>query len=143
LRGSVKLALAALAAGLLTLAFAPFYQFYLAWVALVPFLFVVRDSRSLGAAIAWGWVGGLLLFVPNFAYLLYVTIPGAIALSAYMALFWALAAGILYGIGLSGARNRIAIALAAAVIWVSAEWLRGTLLTGLPWLYLGHSQSPL
>src|SRR5437867_2804267 len=81
---------------LLTLAFAPFYQFYLAWIALVPFLLVVHASPSLRWAIFWGWIGGLLLFLPNFAYLLYVTIPGAIALCAYLALFWALAAAALH-----------------------------------------------
>src|SRR5438477_192134 len=114
----------------LTLAFAPFYQFYLAWVALVPWLLVIRASRSFRAAIAWGGVGGFLLFVPNFTYLLWVTIPGALVLSAYMALFWALAAGGLYILFQS--RNHLAVALAAALLWVTTEWLRGTLLTGLP-----------
>src|SRR5437763_15451172 len=73
----------------LTLAFAPFYQFYLAWFALAPWLLVVRQSRSARAAFAWGWIGGALLFLPNFAYLLYLTVPGAIALALYMALCWA------------------------------------------------------
>jgi apolipoprotein N-acyltransferase len=32
--------------------------------------------------------------------------------------------------------------LALPAIWTACEWLRGTLLTGLPFLYIGNTQSP-
>ena len=33
--------------------------------------------------------------------------------------------------------------IGVAVVWVSTEWLWETVLTGMPWGFLGHSQSPL
>lgn len=32
--------------------------------------------------------------------------------------------------------------LAAAILWAAAEWVRGWLFTGFPWLALGYSQAP-
>ena len=33
-------------------------------------------------------------------------------------------------------------ALLAAACWTLGEWLRGTLLTGFPWLAIGYTQTP-
>src|SRR5687767_12882338 len=60
-----KVALVMVSVLLLTLAFAPFNQFYLAWVGLVPWLLVVNASKSWGRAMWWGWVGGTAFFVAN------------------------------------------------------------------------------
>jgi apolipoprotein N-acyltransferase len=30
-----------------------------------------------------------------------------------------------------------------AALWAAQEWIRGNLFTGLPWLYLGHTQTPV
>src|SRR5205085_2788576 len=83
-------------------------------------------------------------------------IPGMIALMAYCGLYWGVCAMVWRGAGLTrlwddktpggagGYRKGIQIAGAAlliAAIWVAGEWIRGSLMTGLPWLYLGHTQS--
>src|SRR5438876_192656 len=34
-------------------------------------------------------------------------------------------------------------AIGIAIVWVATEYLWGTILTGMPWGFLGHSQSPL
>src|SRR5437879_5262373 len=53
-----KMLLIALSVLLLSAAFAPFKQFYLAWVGLVPMIFVVLASRSKKGAFFQGWLGG-------------------------------------------------------------------------------------
>src|SRR5688572_11948590 len=47
---------------LLTFAYAPYHQFYLAWVGLVPYLLMVRRTRSAWTAFWWSWAGGTAFF---------------------------------------------------------------------------------
>ena len=105
-----------------------------------------------------------LFFTANMWWLAYVTGPGMLALMALLGLYWAVPAVIIRGAGLllkpsapadAPARNwepslhlarssPLARIFLVAVVWVGLEWLRGTWpLQGLPWLYLGHTQSPL
>lgn len=59
-RAAKRLGLLALSTLLLSLSFAPYNQFYLAWIGLVPWLIVVLRARSIRAAALWGGVGGLM-----------------------------------------------------------------------------------
>jgi apolipoprotein N-acyltransferase len=133
----------------LSLSFAPIGQFYLAWIGLAPMLVIVARARSVRSAFLWAWLGGTIFFLLNLSYLLLVT-RGALLLPPYLALYWGLAAVVIRGGRLIEANASTATAgtaflraLAVAAVWVAAEWLRGTLFTGLPWLYIGYSQSPL
>ena len=90
-----QLGLLALGAILLSLSFAPIGQFYLAWVGLAPMLIVVARSSSVRSAFVWGWVAGTIFFLLNMAYLLLVTIPGALLLPPYLALYWAAAFAVI------------------------------------------------
>jgi apolipoprotein N-acyltransferase len=155
-------ALLMLSVGMLTLSFAPVSQVYLAWVGLVPWLLVLRRVRSQWKAFAWFWLAGLVFFVANMWWLVYVTAPGMVALMALLGAYWGLAAVIIRGLRLldpyprtdptetiqvaeprpSVWRVTLAVVLIPTV-WVSLEWLRGNYpLHGLPWLFLGHTQSP-
>src|SRR5579875_3787211 len=69
-------ALLVLSVLLLTLAFAPVYQFYLAWVGLVPFILAIRRMKTQLAAFFWGWGAGILFFVGNMWWMAFVTVPG-------------------------------------------------------------------
>src|SRR5438105_2326185 len=84
-----KVILVLLAVTLLSLAFAPFKQFYLAWVGLVPWLVMLRHCRSPGRAFAWSWVAGVAFFAANLWWIACVTIPGMVALMAFLGLYWA------------------------------------------------------
>src|SRR4051794_32024583 len=75
-----KLLLVVLSVLMLSLAFAPFKQFYLAWFGLVPLLIVLRDARSVWRAMLWSWLAGMLFFAANVWWLGYVTGPGFAAL---------------------------------------------------------------
>lgn len=156
-----KLTLLTLTTALLTASFAPLGQFYLAYVALVPWLIVVKHSRSSLTAFLWGWLGGVIFFDANMWWLAYVTGPGLAALMAVLGLYWGVAAAIIRGTRLlepNGAWSRgtaspdavpcrwaaMATVLFIASIWTGLEWFRGVWpLGGLAWAYLGHTQSPV
>jgi apolipoprotein N-acyltransferase len=152
---------------LLTLAFAPVYQFYFAWVAMAPWLVVVARCRSQKAAFGWSWVGGSIFFLGNLWWLWFVSVYGMLALSVYCGLYWGFSALIIRGTGLlempaegspgddrgiriASMRSafirialiRIAKIAGIGIVWAGFEWVRGNFLTGIPWLFLGHTQSP-
>lgn len=132
---------------LFSLAFAPFKQFYLAWFALVPWLIVVRNCRSVVTAFLWSWAGGVLFFTANMWWLAYVTGPGMIALMAVLGLYWGGVGAAVRGARLlepRTPRQTVAGVFLIAAGWAALEWLRGTWpLGGLAWSYLGHSQTPV
>jgi apolipoprotein N-acyltransferase len=190
LRWYAKVGLCLLSVAMLSLSFAPYKQFYLAWVGLVPLLIVVAHTRSAWSAFFWTWGAGIAFFLLNMWWLYFVTNAGLAALVALLGLYWAVPAMLLRGMGilsprLAGGRfspsphragtegmvrvepgrgSEISLSLATerragspakrelplsvrmlliAVVWVGFEWLRGTWpLNGLPWLFLGHTQSP-
>src|SRR5258706_4430459 len=145
-----KLALLLLSVLLYTLALAPVKQFYLAWFGLVLWLWVVSQSKSQWRAFWWSWLAGTIFFLVNMWWLAYVTGPGMIALLVYLGLYWAVPAIILRGAGwlnpddaVSTPARYISIVLGIATVLTAVERARGYVITGLPWLYLGHTQSPV
>jgi apolipoprotein N-acyltransferase len=147
-----RLALCVATVVLLSLSYAPLKQFYFAWVGLAPWLVMVSQARSRKGTFFWSWLTGILFFSVNMWWIGYVTLPGAMALMLYMGLWFALAGLVIHGTGLFGrqggrstlgsGRTLLSIVLIAAV-WVAVEYGWGHLFTGLPWLYIGHSQTPV
>jgi apolipoprotein N-acyltransferase len=84
-----------------------------------------------------GWLGGLVFFILNMHWIWPITAAGCIALIPYLALYWAVFAWALRRI-----REVLPVPLTvlAPVLWVPLEYLRAWLLTGLPWVFLGHTQ---
>jgi apolipoprotein N-acyltransferase len=144
----------ALGAGALcVLGFAPFGIFPVPAVALTM-LFALWSRATRARDAAWlGFVFGMGLFGAGIGWIYvalhdYGGMPLPLALlatflfAALLALFPALA-------GYAQARfitaTRIRFVLVMPAMWGLAEWLRGTIFTGFPWLTLGyaHSDSPL
>jgi apolipoprotein N-acyltransferase len=154
-----KLALLLGGAGLLTAAFAPVGAWPLAWFGLVPWLLVLWRCRSVWSALGWSWLAGTLFFIANMWWMAAVTVPGMIGLMAILGIYWGYAGMILHGAGVGRAtvadpatpapRHPLAsptlqVVLTAATWTAAAEWFRGTWpWHGLPWLYLGYTQSPV
>jgi apolipoprotein N-acyltransferase len=126
---------------LLSLSFAPFAQFYLAWIALAPWLVLISRCKTQKSAFLWSWLAGTLFFLANMWWLIGVTAPGMIALTIYCGIYWALAALIIRGAKLLDSEASGVLAIAA--VWTATEWLRGHVITGMPLFYLAHSQTPI
>lgn len=147
----VRFLLAAMFAGAVAvLGFAPFQLFPLPVVSLAVLFGLLAHRQRAGDGFVLGLAWGLGFFVAGISWL-YVALnrfggmPGAIAalciflFAAYLALWPAIASELFVRFkGRRVWRN----ALLAAGLWMLAEWLRGWLLTGFPWLSIGYSQTP-
>jgi apolipoprotein N-acyltransferase len=134
------------------LAFAPWQLPWLQWLALAGLFALVLTTRPRAAALAGlafglGWFGLGVSWVYVSMHV-YGEMPAPLAglatagFCAFLALYPALALWI--GTRLStSAITRALLTLPAA--WTGAEWLRGVLLTGFPWLASGyaHTDGPL
>lgn len=150
----LKRPLAAVFVGALTtLAFAPYQLWPLAIISPAILLLLIHQQsakRALWIGYAWGlgqfatgisWVhisidnfGGM----PKIASVFLMTL-----LIGYLAIYSALFAWSLNRFFPNQQRSRLM--LAAPALWLIMDWLRGWVMTGFPWLWLGYSQidSPL
>jgi apolipoprotein N-acyltransferase len=146
--------LLAFGAGVLSvLGFAPFGLSPAPLVALTV-LFLLWREASPGRAFLLGWLFGLGLmgvgvFWVRISLNQFGNLSPALALSftlllvVGMSLYFGLAGWL--GRRLAGRTLQAVLLLVFPATWVLAEWLRGWVLTGFPWLALGYSQidSPL
>lgn len=117
-------------------------------LALTVLFLLWQDARSPRAAAMMGFQFGFGLFAAGIGWI-YVALHDyggmnaplallATALfAAFLALFPALAGYVQARIG----GGRLRMLLAMPVCWVLAEWLRGLIFTGFPWLVFGYSQA--
>ncbi len=139
------------------LGFAPFAEYFTAYIAVSPAptfalagLFLLwrkaaTAREAMGLGLAWG--AGCFLFGVSWVYVSLSEFGGmapplaaaaTLLFCLYLALFPALAGGLL----LRWRSNAPRDVLLFAGLWTLTEWLRGTLFTGFPWLAVGYSQSP-
>ncbi|OGA39402.1 MAG: apolipoprotein N-acyltransferase, partial [Betaproteobacteria bacterium RIFCSPLOWO2_12_FULL_65_110] len=142
-------ALAAAAAGAAAVAaFAPLQWWPLAPLALALLFHLWLGTESPRRAALLGFLFGLGYFGVGVSWL-YVSLhdfggmPAPLAAlatalyCAYLALFPALVGSLQARLG---APAVVRLVLVIPGLWVLAEWLRGWLLTGFPWLSVGYSQ---
>ncbi|MEI6085129.1 MAG: apolipoprotein N-acyltransferase [Verrucomicrobiota bacterium] len=150
---------------LLAIALPPFDQGQCGWVALIP-LFFAMEGCSRGEAFRRGYIAGLVFYGLTTWWLIHVSLPGMIALVAFLALYFGAATAWLEIVAASllaakgGAASRLAatnredvvwrnllIAFIGAAGWVTLEWVRGHYpLGGFGWNGLGvtqHSSVPV
>jgi apolipoprotein N-acyltransferase len=150
-------ALAALAGALLALSFPKFGHPACAWIALVPLFLALsgwngRPGPLPGTTAARGAFLGLVTSLVFFCGTLYWTGPvlvtfgglpaplgvvSVLLLSLYLGLYNAVGTAAL---GVILRRYGAAGLWLAPMAWVSGEYLRGTLLSGFPWVVIGDSQ---
>ena len=146
---TVRLVIAALTGAATTLAFAPYHMAAIAPLS-ITLLFLLlhklKVKQSAWVGFAWGfgqfatgisWVhvsidnfGGL----PKFASVLMMFL-----LVSYLAIYPALFAASWAKLTPKFGRTRFFIA--APALWLISDWLRGWVMTGFPWLWLGYSQT--
>ena len=135
----------AVASGLLLAgAFPPLNWWPLVFVALVPLLLVVWmvpvKGHAFGRAFRLGWQFGFVFFTATLWWIQHVTLPGMLALTAYLALYPAVAMGVAGWLGVWPHKSRWTaagkLALVAGV-WTGLEWVRSVALSGFPWNSIG------
>lgn len=136
----------ALAAGLVSATgFAPLGAWPVTLVALALLLHLVRSAPNLGGALARGYwfaVGhftiGLNWIAGSFAYQDAMPVwfgwVAVVALSLYLAVYPAMAAGLAWR---HGRGQEVTFVLLFAAAWIVTEWLRATVFTGFAWNPLG------
>jgi len=140
---------------LLFCAFPPLAWHDAAWVALVPLIVIAIHTRP-KVAFGWGWLSGIVFWLPATSWLLRLSVTGYppvpfvlimlgwLALAAYCALYVGVFAMIAsawcdrFGTK-TGLRNIVSCVLLAAT-WAGLETWRGWLFGGFPWSAVGVSQ---
>ncbi len=133
--------MALLGAGLLWAAFPPLDLWPLAWVAPIPWVWLIRCKR-LGGCRPY-----MVLALAGFAFwmaaLHWLRLPdpatsvGWVAISFYFAFYLPL----FVGLGrVAVHRLRVPVILAAPVVWTGLELARGRLMSGMTMASLGHTQ---
>ena len=150
LRRNRECAGAAVLGVLAVFAFAPFAFFWLLPFLLAAFAWLLGRAPDARAAAGRGFAFGLGFFLAGVSWV-YVSLsvfggmPAPLAalatllFCAYLALFPALLSGIYRRVLPAGPFGR---ALCFAGLWALADFLRGTLFSGFPWLSLGYAQTP-
>src|SRR5690349_19795482 len=110
----VRTALAVASALLLTLSFAPYGQFWVAYFALAPLLIAISGA-SVGRAFGYGFVAGLVFFGANIWWMWTATIAGTIAAVGYLALGWGMVAAVLAFVGPAGRYS-------VTILWAACVW---------------------
>lgn len=133
--------LPALAASvLLWLCYFPASLGWLAWVALVPWLALVRSEAPPRWVYFAAWIGALVFYLVALQWLrvadsrMYVT---WIALAIYCSLYFPVTLAILRRLD---RHTPLPLALTLPAVWTMMEFARSYLLTGFAWYYLGHTQ---
>ena len=131
------LALPVASALVLTLAFPPVEWSPLAYVALVPLLVGAVRAKSNRDAFGAALVGGLVFYGVNLYWVQPITTVGYVAMLPYLALYWAFFG---WGVRRIGRATHVPLTLLGPVLWVALEYIRGWMLSGLPWIFVGHTQ---
>ncbi len=138
--GLLPLVLALTTAGLLWLCYFPVACGWLAWVALVPLLALVRSPARPRTVYFCAFAGGLAFFWPALQWLrvaddrMYFTWA---FLATYSALYFPLAVWLLR---LFDRRTALPLVLTVPVVWTALEFFRSNFIGGFATVLLGSTQ---
>ncbi len=124
----------------------------IALIALVPLLAVI-SSASPRRAFLLGWLAGTVTFTVSMSWVAYtmhtfgglpylLAVPIMLLLATYLGGYTALFAVGVRWLSSGQVVLQVPLVLGAPLLWVTLEYLRSYLLTGLPWNLLGLSLYP-
>jgi apolipoprotein N-acyltransferase len=125
---------------------------WLAWVALVPLLTLLRARETPRFLFLCAWLAGVFFFIPALwwmhaadglrgALLSFGPMTAAsLALALYCALYFPLALSLLRRLD---RYTPLPLVVTVPVVWTALEFFRSFFGTGFPWYFLGHTQHDL
>jgi len=119
----------------------------LAWIALVPLLWAVRDVEP-GRAARLGLLTGMVHYVSLLYWIVivlgkygnlawWISIPGLLLLALYMSCYLALFSAVISWLW---KRQEFGLVWIGPLLWVALDFVRSFLFSGFPWQDLGYSQ---
>ena len=145
-----RILLAFLLGAVTVLGYAPYYMFPLPVVTLAGLFYLWSQAASLRTAALTGFAYGLGLLLVGASWV-YVSLhdfgsmPAPLAVIAtflFCAIYAAPFAAAGYACAWLRVPGAIRLGLLAPAAWTLADWARGWLFTGFPWLATGYSQAP-
>ena len=136
--------LAILTSVLLSISFAPFDHWYLAYFALVPWGLGIIGGHNKKWALLWAWLSGVIFWAIALYWLTWITLIGYFLLIILLGIYW-----LIPGAVIRGAFHRgWPIWITLPIIWVAMEYARAYMLwpilpaklSGFPWFFLAQSQ---
>lgn len=132
---------------LLILSFPKFGTGLVAWVALVPLIYALKDVKRLSEGFFLGFITGLICHIGILYWITYVVvhygnlpyyagISAMFLLAVYLSLYTAIFA---YG-AVYFRHKGIPLIFVAPVLWTVLEYAKSHLFTGFPWENLAYSQ---
>src|SRR5206468_979957 len=113
---------------------------WLAWVALVPLLGLVRTMAPARSVYLAAWTAGLLCYLPVLQWMRVADermVFTWLALALYCSLFFPVGVYLLRR--LDGG-TRLPLVLVFPAVWTALEYFRAHFGTGFPWYFVGHTQ---
>jgi apolipoprotein N-acyltransferase len=131
---------ALVSAGLLWLCYFPAACGWLAWIALAPWLMLVRADISRSHRYLFSWLGGLAFFVPALEWMragdtgmVYLWL----LLALYCSWYWVAA---LWLIRRLDRRTGLPLTVTVPLVWAGLDFARGELMGGFAFYLLGQTQ---
>jgi len=119
------------------LAFPPVACYPLVFVAMIPLLMYLQRPDRSRSRLCSVFAAGFLFHLAGFFWIHHVTTMGLLLLAAYASLYWVGFAGLAASWRDSAGSPGWPFRMAAA--WTVLEHVRGTALSGIPWLLTGHA----
>src|SRR5262249_3000604 len=126
--------------GLLWLCHFPVAWGWLAWVALVPLLALVRSPARTRTIFLCAFAGGIFFYLPALQWMR-VADPRMnytwVGLAIYCAFYFPLA---IFLVRMLDRRTSLPLPVTLPVVWTALEFLRSHVFTGFSWYLIGHTQ---
>ncbi|WP_166370955.1 apolipoprotein N-acyltransferase [Psychromonas sp. SA13A] len=154
---AAQLIIAVLLGAIQVFAFAPFQQWWVLYPSFVGLFLLLQQTQLVNKKlflVCFSFNLSMFIATMHWIYVsmdLFGGMPSIVSgllivvLCAYLALFPTLALWLSYKIKLPENSSAIRLLLILPSLWLLTDWLRGWVLTGMPWAYLGysHADTPL